>query len=112
MENDKNSHSLSSQTASYTMNYEFEVTKTIADSFSATTTLPIDLYFNYRLPTTYSISIKDEANAVDITTGLAESYYLNTISPSSDINSFSLQLKCLPTFLGAPSSDVNLLKRQ
>ena len=85
-QNDKNSHSLSSQTTSYTMNYEFEVTKTIADSFSATTTLPIDLYFNYRLPTTYSISIKDDANAVDITTGLAESYYLNTISPSSDIN--------------------------
>ena len=85
-QNDKNSHSLSSQTTSYTMNYEFEVTKTIADSFSATTTLPIDLYFNYRLPTSYSISIKDEANAVDITTGLAESYYLNTITPSSDIN--------------------------
>ena len=85
-QNDKNSHSLSSQTTSYTMNYEFEVTKTIADSFSATNTLPIDLYFNYRLPTTYSISIKDEANAVDITTGLAESYYLNTITPSSDIN--------------------------
>ena len=85
-QNDKNSHSLSSQATSYTMNYEFEVTKTIADSFSATTTLPIDLYFNYRLPTTYSISIKDEANAVDITTGLAESYYLNTITPSSDIN--------------------------
>ena len=85
-QNDKNSHSLSSQATSYTMNYEFEVTKTIADSFSATTTLPIDLYFNYRLPTSYSISIKDEANAVDITTGLAESYYLNTITPSSDIN--------------------------
>ena len=85
-QNDKNSHSLSSQAISYTMNYEFAVTKTIADSFSATTTLPIDLYFNYRLPTTYSISIKDEANAVDITTGLAESYYLNTITPSSDIN--------------------------
>ena len=85
-QNDKNSHSLSSQTTSYTMNYEFEVTKTIADSFSATNTLPIDLYFNYILPTTYSISIKDEANAVDITTGLAESYYLNTITPSSDIN--------------------------
>ena len=85
-QNDKNSHSLSSQTTSYTMNYEFAVTKTIADSFSATNTLPIDLYFNYRLPTSYSISIKDEANAVDITTGLAESYYLNTITPSSDIN--------------------------
>ena len=85
-QNDNNSHSLSSQATSYTMNYEFEVTKTIADSFSATTTLPIDLYFNYRLPTSYSISIKDEANAVDITTGLAESYYLNTITPSSDIN--------------------------
>ncbi|MCI6155815.1 MAG: hypothetical protein MR674_03895, partial [Erysipelotrichaceae bacterium] len=85
-QNDNNSHSLSSQATSYTMNYEFEVTKTIADSFSASTTLPIDLYFNYRLPTSYSISIKDEANAVDITTGLAESYYLNTITPSSDIN--------------------------
>ena len=85
-QNDNNSHSLSSQATSYTMNYEFAVTKTIADSFSASTTLPIDLYFNYRLPTTYSISIKDEANAVDITTGLAESYYLNTITPSSDIN--------------------------
>ena len=86
-QNDNNSHSLSSQATSYTMNYEFEVTKTIADnSLEDATTLPIDLYFNYRLPTTYSISIKDEANAVDITTGLAESYYLNTITPSSDIN--------------------------
>ena len=86
-QNDNNSHSLSSQATSYTMNYEFEVTKTIADnSIEDATTLPIDLYFNYRLPTSYSISIKDEANAVDITTGLAESYYLNTITPSSDIN--------------------------
>ena len=79
-------HTLSSGKSIYLMNYVLSIEKVNADLYSSITTMPIEIVYDYLLPSNFKLSIIDEVNGVGITTDLTNSYYFNTIDISSDIN--------------------------
>ena len=75
-------HTLSSGKSIYLMNYVLSIEKVNADLYSSITTMPIEIVYDYLLPSNFKLSIIDEVNGVGITTDLTNSYYFNTIDIS------------------------------
>ena len=83
-QSDGATHTLSSGTSVYTMDYRFSVTGVYADISQGASTIPVVMKFDCQLPSTYSISIKDKENEIDLLIAPMNEFYFDEIPMNYD----------------------------
>jgi len=83
---DKYPHSIKITPKTFNLNYKFDVTNVIVESYESKDQLPVTFNFDYLLPSSYKINIKDEMDLINETIELTNDYYLNKVNSGDGAN--------------------------
>ena len=83
---DRYPHSIKITPKIFNLSYKFDVTNVMVESYESKDQLPVTFNFDYLLPTTYKINIKDDTDLVNETIELTNEYYLNKVNSGDGAN--------------------------